>query len=213
MEELDLLKKAWNKSENYPKVSEEKIYAMLHKNSSSAIKWIFIISIIEFSFGILLNIGMNFTKSHKETVELLKNAGIYSFYQIGSALIWLVALYFIYKFYTIYRTVSTTDSVKQLMETILNSRKTVRNYIIFNLAAGTVFLLIVYTFVLQTMLKSIALEQHREISLGFYIGAFTGVLIATAIIIGCFWLVYRILYGFLLKRLKKNYHELKKIEY
>lgn len=213
MEELDLLKKAWNKSENYPKVTEEKIYAMLHKNSSTAIKWIFIISILEFAFGIFLNIGMNYTKSHKETVELLKSADIYTFYQIGSGIIWIVAVYFIYKFYSIYKTVSTTDSVKKLMETILNSRKTVRNYIIFNLSAGTVFLLIVYSFVLRNILDSIAIEQHKELSTGVYIGAFTGVIIATAIIIGGFWLVYRLIYGFLLKRLKKNYHELQKIEY
>lgn len=213
MEELDLLKKAWNKSESFPKVTEEKIYAMLHKNSSSAIKWIFIISILEFAFGICLNIGMNFTKSHKETVELLKSAGIYTFYQIGSGMIWIVAVYFIYKFYTIYKTVSTTDSVKKLMETILNSRKTVRNYIIFNLTAGTLFLLIVYSYVLRSILESIAIEQHKELSTGIYIGAFTGVIIATAIIIGGFWLVYRLIYGFLLKRLKKNYHELQKIEY
>ena len=213
MEELDLLKKAWNKSENYPKVTEEKIYAMLHKNSSSAIKWIFIISILEFSFGILLNVGMNFTKSHKESVEMLKNAGIYSFYQIGSAIIWIVAIYFIYKFYSIYKKVSTTDSVKQLMESILNSRKTVRNYIIFNLGAGAVFLLIVYTFVVQSILENMAVVQHKELSTGFYIGAFTGIIIATAIIIGGFWLVYRLIYGFLLKRLKKNYNELQKIDY
>lgn len=213
MEELDLLKKAWNKEDNYPKVSEEKIYSMLHKNSSSAIKWIFIISIIEFSIGIFLNIGMNFTKSHKETVALLKTANIYSFYQIGSILIWLVAVYFIYKFYTIYKTVSTTDSIKQLMESILNSRKTVRNYIVFNLVAGAIFLLIVYTYVLRSILENIVLEQHKELSTGVYIGAFTGVLIVTAVIIGGFWLLYRLIYGFLLRRLKKNYNELQKIEY
>lgn len=213
MEELDLLKKAWNKEDNYPKVSEEKIYKMLHKNSSSAVKWIFIISILEFAFGIFLNIGMNFTKSHEETVALLKSANIYYFYQIGSILIWFVAIYFIYKFYTLYKKVSTTDSVKQLMESILNSRKTVRNYIVFNLVAGAIFLLIVYTYVLRSILENMVVEQHKELSTGVYIGAFTGVLIITAVFIGGFWLLYRLLYGFLLRRLKKNYQELQKIEY
>jgi uncharacterized membrane protein YciS (DUF1049 family) len=66
---------------------------------------------------------------------------------------------------------------------------------------------------LRNILDSIAIEQHKELSTGVYIGAFTGVIIATAIIIGGFWLVYRLIYGFLLKRLKKNYHELQKIEY
>ncbi|MCL9806197.1 hypothetical protein NAT51_11735 [Flavobacterium amniphilum] len=213
MEELDLLKKSWNKKENFPEVTEEKIYGMLHKNSSSTIKWIFLISIIEFLFGLLLNVGMQFTKSHEDTIDLLKKAGVFTFYQIGSGIIWVVALYFIYRFYTIYKKVSTTDSVKKLMETIINARKTVRNYIIFNLSAGAVFLFTVYSFVLNQMLESISIEQHKEITTGFYLGAFAAMIIVTAVFIGLFWLFYRLIYGFLLKRLKKNYNELEKIDY
>ena len=213
MEELDLLKKAWNKNENFPKVTEEKIYGMLHRNSSSTVKWIFIISIIEFLLGAVLNIVMQFTKSHDDTLKLLKSIGVYSFYQIGSTIIWLVALYFIYKFYTIYRKVSTTDSVKQLMENIINSRKTVRNYIIFNLVAGGVFLLTICSFLLNDILEKIAIEQHKEITLGIYLGSILVLIAATIIIIGIFWLFYRLLYGFLLKKLKNNYAELQKIDY
>ena len=55
MEELDLLKKDWNK-DHYPKVSENDIYGMLHKSSSSTVKWIFYVSVIEF---IVLN-GIGF---------------------------------------------------------------------------------------------------------------------------------------------------------
>ena len=213
MEELDLLKKSWNKKDNFPEVTEEKIYAMLHKNSSSTIKWIFLISIIEFLFGLLLNVGMQFTKSHEDTIILLKKAGVYTFYQIGSGIIWVVAIYFIFRFYTIYKKVSTTDSVKKLMETIINARKTVRNYIIFNLSAGAVFLFTVYSFVLKQMLESISIEQHKEITTGFYLGAFAAMIVVTGVFIGIFWLFYRLLYGFLLKRLKKNYNELEKIDY
>lgn len=213
MEELDLLKKAWNKNENFPKVTEEKIYGMLHNNSSSTVKWIFIISIIEFLLGAVLNIAMQFTKSHDDTLKLLKNIGVYSFYQIGSTVISLVAIYFIYKFYTIYRKVSTTDSVKQLMENIINSRKTVRNYIIFNLVSGGIFLLTICSFLLNDILEKIAMEQHKEITLGIYLGSILVLIAAIIIIIGIFWLFYRLLYGFLLKRLKNNYTELQKIDY
>ncbi|WP_395047256.1 hypothetical protein [Flavobacterium sp.] len=213
MKELDLLKKDWNKNDNYPKFSEQEIYAMLHKTSSSAVKWIFIISIIEFTFGILLNVGMNFTKSHKDTIELLKSAGIFTFYQIASALIWMVAIYFIYRFYRAYRGISTIDNVKLLMQNILDARKIVKSYIIFNLVAGTIFLLVVYSFVIDQILSKVALEQHKVMTTGVYIGAFAGVIAVTAIFIGGFWLIYRLLYGFLLNRLKKNYNELQKIEY
>ena len=57
MEELDLLKKDWKKSENsFEQLSEKDIYKMIHQKSSSVVKWILIISLIELSIGILLNV-------------------------------------------------------------------------------------------------------------------------------------------------------------
>ena len=50
MKELDLLKKDWKKNENsFEQVSEKEIYKMIHKKSSSIVKWILIISILEFT--------------------------------------------------------------------------------------------------------------------------------------------------------------------
>ena len=37
-------------------------------------------------------------------------------------------------------------------------------------------------------------------------------IVCTAIIFGLFWLFYKLIYGILLKRLYKNYKELKKID-
>ena len=40
MKELDLLKKDWQKSDNsFEQVSEIEIYKMIHKKSSSIVKW------------------------------------------------------------------------------------------------------------------------------------------------------------------------------
>jgi len=213
MEELDLLKKSWNKNENYPKISEERIYAMLYKNSSSAVKWIFIISIIELVFGLVLNICMQFTKSYSENITLIKEAGLYYFYESFTVLMYAVIIYFIVKFYLVYQKVSTTDSVKQLMETIIKARQTVRNYIIFNLTSAAVFMIVIFSFVLhQTLIKQ-SLETHKQITIGIYLGSIAALLIIIGVVIGLFWLFYRLLYGFLLKRLKKNYNELQKIDY
>ncbi len=49
MEELDLLKDNWNKNTE-PKFTKEEIYKMILKKSSSSVKWIFIVSIIEMCF-------------------------------------------------------------------------------------------------------------------------------------------------------------------
>lgn len=99
MEELDLLKKSWNKTESFPKISEEKIYAMLHKNSSSAVKWIFIISVIEIIFWTILSIFM----SDDEYFNLLDSYHIKTPILILTVLNYGVILFFIYKFYNNYK--------------------------------------------------------------------------------------------------------------
>ena len=56
MDELELLKKDWQKKEGLmPKLSYDEIYSMLWKKSSSIVKWIFIISIIEFVFWLAIS--------------------------------------------------------------------------------------------------------------------------------------------------------------
>lgn len=56
MDNLDLLKKDWNKSQPGDKqFSAKDIYAMLHKKSSSIVKTLFYISIAELVFWIVLN--------------------------------------------------------------------------------------------------------------------------------------------------------------
>ena len=54
MKELERLKKDWNKNQNFPELSKEEIYKFLHKKSSSIVKWIFIISLLEFGFWSLI---------------------------------------------------------------------------------------------------------------------------------------------------------------
>ena len=82
MEELDLLKKDWKKNENsFEQVSEVDIYKMLHKKSSSIVKWIFYISLLELLFGVVLNIVLSFTKYDEQNIAMFKKWGIYNFYK------------------------------------------------------------------------------------------------------------------------------------
>ena len=57
MDELELLKKDWQKDESsYPQLTYNELYKMILKKSSSIVKWIFIISILEFVFWIFISI-------------------------------------------------------------------------------------------------------------------------------------------------------------
>ncbi|MEO8235844.1 MAG: hypothetical protein ABI549_10565 [Flavobacterium sp.] len=215
MKELDLLKKDWNKNENYPKFSEQEIYAMLHKNSSSVVKWIFIISVLELSFGLALGIIMSFTKFDVENTKFLKNIGIYNYYEAFVSVLYIVIVYFIVRFYLMYKQVSTTDSTKKLMINILKARKTVQNYILFNLIAFAVGFIPFFSYVLKISADKASLQatgKIAHISISVYILTFLAILIITGILTTVFWFVYKLLYGFLLKKLKRNFEELKKID-
>jgi hypothetical protein len=130
MKELDLLKKDWKRTTaTFEQVSEKEIYAMLHKNSSSVVKWILIISILEVSLWTVLGFSFNadeyFSKLHHPEVVLFIKGLTYINY--------LVVLIFIYLFYKNYQKISAISSTKKLMKDILKTRKTVQYYVWYNL--------------------------------------------------------------------------------
>ena len=72
MDELELLKKDWKKNDaQFKQVSENEIYGMLHKSSSSIVKWIFIISIVEFLILRLMDLSLFFDENLKNKLNLL----------------------------------------------------------------------------------------------------------------------------------------------
>ena len=135
MKELDLLKKDWKKNaDSFIQISESEIYKMIHKKSSSIVKWIFIVSIIELGLGLVLGLILSFTKYDEKNVELIKHLGVYGYYITATVLLYAVILYFIFKFYTMYRKIAVDDNTKKLISTILKTRKVVKQYIAFNLS-------------------------------------------------------------------------------
>ena len=200
MKELDLLKKDWQKSDNsFEQVSEIEIYKMIHKKSSSIVKWIFIISIIEF---VVLN-SLSFLlpddkMSKSQTIEI--------FITILDYLSYGVALFFMYLFYKNYRSISVTSNTKKLMECILNTRKTVRYYIGYNLFL--VFFVAVLLLSTEILIKSVT--NHDDGARIFFKCIL--MLVFIIIMVGIVWLFYQLIYGILLKKLNRNYAELKKID-
>ena len=215
MDPLDKLKDAW-KSQDYSKhkVSTQDIYKMLHSKSSSSVKWIFYISVIEFGFGMLLTLISYFNGSHKESMELFKELGVYNYYIVASIISTIIVLYFIYKFYQMFKRIEVADSVKNLMSTIIYTRKIVKQYIYFNLAFAFILLEVTLSYgMIQGYIK-IAIEKGEVnpiISLKTYILGGALALLIGLIIIGVFWGIYQLIYGILLKRLNRNYKELEKI--
>ena len=131
MDELELLKQDWQKKEAHlPPLTYEEIYKMIWKNSSSKVKWIFYISIIEFALPHLLYL----IPSVKSNLDIYSQLGLSNVILIVTILQYLVVFYFIYQFYVRYKEISVLDSAKQLTTNILKTRKTVKHYVFFSLS-------------------------------------------------------------------------------
>lgn len=207
MDELDLLKKDWKEKEkDLPKLSYEEIYKMIWKKSYSYVKWIFYISVIELFFWITLDLTLKFAgfnlKVDVPNFDMI-NLGMY-------IVAYPIIFYFIYKFYKNYKTISVTDTVNGLMLNILNTRKTVKQYVWFNI----IFMFVGSCFIYALMFKydPTFTKYYETESTGFVIGLMVGVIFFLLLILAIVFLFYRLIYGILLKRLNSNYNELKKME-
>lgn len=211
MDGLDLLKKQWNSQDSFPKVTEIEIYKMIHQKSSSIVKWIFIISILE----IILWVGLSFLFSDENQEEIIKLYHLDVFTLVATVIHWLVVILFIYLFYKNYKGISNVSSVKTLMGSILKVRKIVQYYVWYNVLAMFIILVIIWSFMLRYD-KNINVVLAKASDTGTEIGTWVGIglsmLIIGGVMCGILWLFYKVIYGILLKRLYRNYKELKKIE-
>ena len=212
MDELELLKKHWKQQDTqYPKVSANDIYKMILKRSSSIVKWIFIISILEFALWVGLSF---FLKDNKHAQQFDQMDSDYLIIPL-TILNYVVLAYFLFLFYRNFKKISVTDSAKVLMETILKTRSTVKNYVIFNL----VFIFITATAVsyIQFGQNQVFLNKAQTAAANgeaFIFYAKTILLVAGVLVVfaGLMLFFYWLIYGFLLRKLNRNYKELKKME-
>jgi hypothetical protein len=215
MDELELLKKDWQKrDQKLPKLTYDELYAMIWKRSSSIVKWIFIISVVEFVLPHLLYL----IPSAREGLYVYNELGL-KYVILGlTAVQYGVVFYFIYQFYKRYREISVLDSARELMHKIIRTRKTVKNYIIFALSMFLLTFLIIavgilfsdgdsflHVFGLEDKSINMDIQQLKLIT--------SGVMLAFGIICTTLMgLIYFLIYGLLLKKLGRNFTELKRLE-
>lgn len=211
MEELDVLKKNWETNQHIDKqVSENQILVMLHRGSSSVVRWIFIVGILEF----LLWIGISIYSYDDNALDSIGLQNYETWFDFLTIFNYVGICVFIVLFYKNYKAVSTTTNTKKLMQSILKVRKTVNYYVSFNLfllGFGMLFILIL------GLMNTPQLEKFREIMFDgnhkiklFLIMLFLLAIISVMIVV--FWLFYKLLYGFFLKKLFSNYKELQKMD-
>ncbi|MDP3312230.1 hypothetical protein [Lutibacter sp.] len=211
MDELELLKKDWQQRKQvYPNLSHTDIYNLLHKKSSSIVKWIFIIGIAEFIFWGVLNLFI--PDRIFDIYDQLHLKKILSYSYIFH---YTVSIVFLYLFYNNHKAIRVTDSTNNLMKNIIKTRKTVNFYVYYNIGLY-VILSVVFNIVLFSdvdLLLQVMTPEKLNIDQSKFFNMFLITqIIVLVVMCGLLYLYYRIIYGILLRKLNKNYNELESLE-
>lgn len=198
MKELDLLKKDWQKDTIFfEQLSESTIYKMIHKKSSSLVKWILIISLIEF---VVLNGISLFINDENIDDFLIKHP----YLDLINYVNYIVVISFIIVFYKKYRAISVLDSSKNLIQQIKATRQVVNYYILWNVLIGGFFGVFG---IIDGFNNSFTKDNAVNTNIKYIL-----IIIFVLLIMGIIWGFYKLLYGGLLNKLNKNYKELMKID-
>lgn len=212
-DELELLKKDWQKKEEHlPKLSYGEIHTMIWKKSSSIVKWILIISVLELTLPNLLYLipGMD------DSLEVYNKLNILNVSRVLWGLGYLITFYFVYQFYRRYKEISILDNAKDLMEKIIRTRRTVKHYVICTLSVMFIacMVLVLGMAFSDNLMEIFGKNQNLEnvTPEGFKTAVVLSMSLFCVILIAGMGGIYFLLYGLLLRKLNKNYKELKRLE-
>ncbi len=209
MDELELLKKDWVKSgDTFEQKSASQLYPMLQKKSSSIVKMLFYISIAELVFLLFCNFTP-FLVSDDYHEKFNNTFGNGTFNKILLTLSYAVVLVFIYFLYKSYKTISVVDNTKILMQNILKTRRIIKYYVLYNL----LLIVIIAPYYTYLSVKTKSTDFDISAMSTFELSKFLGIVtLLTLLVMAIVYGFYSLIYGILLKRLNRNYNELKKIE-
>jgi len=182
---------------------------MIHKKSSSIVKWIFIICIAEFLFWGIINLMLP-----EGFFDIYEKFHLKTFLTVSYVIHYIVVVGFIYIFYKNYKTIYVIDNTNLLMRKILKTRKIVNYYVYYNIGLY-IILSLIFNFVMfsnSETLLDVMNPDHLEIDKEkIFTILLIAQIVAFVLMCGILWLYYRIIYGILLKKLNKNYKELENL--
>lgn len=202
MDKLENLKDLWqSQPQAGVSYSKEDILNMVRKKSSSIVKWILIISILEFLIPYVLILFTDLETPSRVYAEY----GLENLTNYYTAVHFVIILGFFYVFYKNYRSISADSSVKSLLADILRTRRTVKYYIYYNLVMMGILGLHSFYVIMNSESFLSKLPENADITIVWVTALFL-----YALVLFLFWCFYRLIYGFFLRKLKRNYAELKK---
>ena len=216
--DLDSFKETWQQQPVQPKYDTSEIESMLNKSSRNYVKYILWISLVEFI--LILGANLYYTLLGEDTTDLMSVLGKLGIDNSDQFQTTLTQLYlalkmvslaltgiFVYLFYQNYRKINIEANLKKLILQIIKFKKTVQLFIVANIA-----LVILFTLVLGIFTFSVLAQQNIELTNPTLIGFIAGLVLTMGISVVLIWIYYRVVYGFILRRLGKNLEQLQNIE-
>jgi hypothetical protein len=212
MDQLDILKQNWrSQTDNSPRFTKDQLTGLLARKSSGIVKWLFIIAMIEFAVFIVLGLVSHFANQENNTVEIMGEP----FYYGSMIFHYVTIIIFIYLFYSNYKNISTSQPTRSLMNNILKTRRTMKWYIWYNLIYMMTVGMIATAMVIPkdpNVAELLATPKMAGHETAFYLMALGASFVVFLIICVIMYLIYQLIYGILLRKLKRNYNELKRME-
>ncbi|MBP4138855.1 hypothetical protein [Flavobacterium geliluteum] len=206
--DLKALKKTWESLDlKTPIIEQTELKKIIHQNSQSVVKKILIISLIEFLLSILPYCFKSKQYLSKEIIQI-QNSKVIIYLDY---IYYIVFMYFVIQFYINFKKININSNLNNLSKNILNTRKSVYNYIyssliIFNLNS----LVFAYLYLNNDLYyKNFINSNHSHNNLIIVI-FYTIVILFSAIVSFSIWHIYKILYIRLIKQLDQNFDELNK---
>ena len=216
--DLDSFKETWQQQPVQPKYDTSEIESMLNKSSRNYVKYILWISLVEFI--LILGANLYYTFLGEDTADLMSVLGKLGIDNSDQFQTTLTQLYlalkmvslaltgiFVYLFYQNYRKINIEANLKKLILQIIKFKKTVQLFIVANID-----LVILFTLVLGIFTFSVLAQQNIELTNPTLIGFIAGLVLTMGISVVLIWIYYRVVYGFILRRLGKNLEQLQNIE-
>jgi|GEM_PF-299741 len=219
-EETDELKSLWHSQKEVNSYDSEKIFKMIHRKSINSVQWLFIISLIELLLGLIITVLSYFSGDHylmNSSVQLMGDENIEkleTFSNIG--IIFSIALIGIIYYY--YRKISSNSSVSTLIKNIIQFRRVVVTCLILIVLILLIMMFPIYFELGKNITIQNTMNHAGDVSLsaeeldstsdtaGWILAGS-----ATLVIAVFFFVYYFVIYGFFLRKLKKNQKELKEI--
>lgn len=216
--DLDSFKKTWQEQPVRPKYDNDEILQMLNKKSRNYVKYIFLISVIEFvlftAFGlfyIIQNKESNTFLNSLQKLGIEKNDQMQNIldniYLIIKIFTLMITGYFVVKFYKNYRRIKVEEDLKEFISRIIRFKKTVNAFILINILIVVAFTSALTIFGIYAINK-----QNTELANSSTIAFIASFIISTVLCVVLIWGYYRLVYGILIKRLDKNLTQLKEID-